>query len=74
VGNVVLTLATCRSSGFGQPARGPRARRRTTANGLSSLLSYYWIRSCRAWPSWYSGLVANLGGDVRPNLITTRRK
>jgi peptide/nickel transport system permease protein len=72
VGNVVLALASLSFLGLGQPAPAPELGA-DTANGLSSLLSYYWIPVMPGLAVTVLSLVANLGGDgVR--ILLTRRK
>lgn len=72
VGNVVLTLASLSFLGLGQPAPAPELGA-DTANGLSSLLSYYWIPVMPGLAVTVLSLVANLGGDAIRTLITRRR-
>jgi peptide/nickel transport system permease protein len=72
VGNVVLTLASLSFLGLGQPAPAPELGA-DTANGLSSLLSYYWIPVMPGLAVTVLSLVANLGGDAVRTLITRRR-
>jgi peptide/nickel transport system permease protein len=72
VGNVVLTLASLSFLGLGQPAPAPELGA-DTANGLSSLLSYYWIPVMPGLAVTVLSLVANLGGDAVRVLITRRR-
>lgn len=72
VGNVVLTLASLSFLGLGQPAPAPELGA-DTANGLSSLLSYYWIPVMPGVAVTVLSLVANLGGDAVRTLITRRR-
>jgi peptide/nickel transport system permease protein len=71
VGNVVLTLASLSFLGLGQPAPAPELGA-DTANGLSSLLSYYWIPVMPGLAVTVLSLVANLGGDAVRTLITRR--
>lgn len=72
VGNVVLTLASLSFLGLGQPAPAPELGA-DTANGLSSLLSYYWIPVMPGLAITVLSLIANLGGDGVRTLITRRR-
>jgi peptide/nickel transport system permease protein len=72
VGNVVLTLASLSFLGLGQPAPAPELGA-DTANGLSSLLSYYWIPVMPGVAVTVLSLIANLGGDAVRTLITRRR-
>lgn len=72
VGNVVLTLASLSFLGLGQPAPAPELGA-DTANGLSSLLSYYWIPVMPGLAITVLSLIANLGGDAVRTLITRRR-
>jgi peptide/nickel transport system permease protein len=72
VGNVVLTLASLSFLGLGQPAPAPELGA-DTANGLSSLLSYYWIPVMPGLAVTALSLIANLGGDAVRVLITRRR-
>jgi peptide/nickel transport system permease protein len=72
VGNVVLTLASLSFLGLGQPAPAPELGA-DTANGLSSLLSYYWIPVMPGLAVMVLSLVANLGGDAVRILITRRK-
>jgi peptide/nickel transport system permease protein len=72
VGNVVLTLASLSFLGLGEPAPAPELGA-DTANGLSSLLSYYWIPVMPGLAITVLSLIANLGGDAVRTLITRRR-